>query len=280
MVNTIYYYIKLLRPLNVMTSALAIIIATAILEGLNNHHVLLITTSVVMLYTAASNALNDALDYEIDLINRPERPIPLGYVSIKGALFISFLFFAFGVVLCLQLSDMAIVIGVFISLPLMVTYSTNLKGKYLIGNMVVSLLLGASFLFVGVSHEMTSPMLIPMLLAFGLTFLREIIKDVADMEGDFSLGLKTYPIISGVDSYRRIIISLCLLVGLFSLVPYLIGIYGSGYLLLLMIGVEIPLSIIMFIFFKNPSISSAIFSARLLKFSTLMGLLSIYFGTV
>ena len=233
-----------------------------------------------MLYTAASNALNDALDYEIDLINKPERPIPLGYVSIKGALFISFMFFAFGVVLCLQLPDMAIVIGVFISLPLMVTYSTNLKGKYLIGNMVVSLLLGASFLFVGASHEMTSPMLIPMLLAFGLTFLREIIKDVADIEGDISLGLKSYPIISGVDSYRRIIISLCLLVGLFSLVPYLIGIYGPGYLLLLMIGVEIPLSIIIFIFFKNPSISSAIFSARLLKFSTLMGLLSIYFGTV
>ncbi|GIR56677.1 MAG: digeranylgeranylglyceryl phosphate synthase [Candidatus Neomarinimicrobiota bacterium] len=280
MVNTIYYYIKLLRPLNVMTSALAIIIATAILEGLNNHHILLITTTVVMLYTAASNALNDALDYEIDLINKPERPIPLGYVSIKGALFISFLLFAFGVALCLQLPDMAIVIGVFISLPLMVTYSTSLKGKYLIGNLVVSFLLGASFLFVGASHEMTSPMLIPMLLAFGLTFLREIIKDVADIEGDLSLGLKTYPIISGVDSYRRIIISLCLLVGLFSLVPYLIGIYGPGYLLLLMIGVEIPLLIIMFIFFKNPSISSAIFSARLLKFSTLMGLLSIYCGTV
>ena len=280
MVNTIYYYTKLLRPLNVMTSALAIIIATAILEGLNNHHVLLITTSVVMLYTAASNALNDALDYEIDLINRPERPIPLGYVSIKGALFISFLFFAFGVALCLQLPDMAIVIGVFISLPLMVAYSTNLKGKYLIGNLVVSSLLGASFLFVGASHGIISPMLIPMLLAFGLTFLREIIKDVADIEGDLSLGLKTYPIISGVDSYRRIIISLCLLVGLFSLVPYLMGIYGPGYLLLLMIGVEIPLLIIMFIFFKNPSISSAIFSARLLKFSTLMGLLSIYFGTI
>ena len=276
----IYHHIKLLRPLNVMTSGLAIIIATAILDELNNHHVLLITTCVVMLYTAASNALNDALDYEIDLINRPERPIPLGYVSIQSALIMSFLLFAFGAALCLQLPDMAIVIGVFISLPLMVTYSTNLKGKYLLGNLVVSLLLGTSFLFVGASHEMISPMLIPMLLAFGLTFLREIIKDVADMEGDLSLGLKTYPIISGVDSYRRIIISLCLLVGLFSLVPYLIGIYGPGYLLLLMIGVEIPLLIIMFIFFKNPSISSAIFSARLLKFSTLMGLLSIYFGTV
>ena len=280
MVNTIYYHIKLLRPLNVMTSGLAIIIATAILDELNNHHVLLITTCIVMLYTAASNALNDALDYEIDLINRPERPIPLGYVSIQSALIISFLLFAFGAALCLQLPDMAIVIGVFISIPLMVTYSTKLKGQYLIGNMVVSFLLGASFLFVGASHEMTSPMLIPMLLAFGLTFLREIIKDVADMEGDLSLGLKTYPIISGMQSSRIVIIVSCLLVGFFSLVPYLIGIYGPGYLLLLLIGVEIPLAIIMFIFFKNPSISSAIYSARLLKFSTLMGLLSIYFGTL
>ena len=276
----IYHHIKLLRPLNVMTSGLAIIIATAILDELNNHHVLLITTCIVMVYTAASNALNDALDYEIDLINRPERPIPLGYVSIQSALIISFLLFAFGAALCLQLPDMAIVIGVFISIPLMVTYSTKLKGQYLIGNMVVSFLLGASFLFVGASHEMTSPMLIPMLLAFGLTFLREIIKDVADMEGDLSLGLKTYPIISGMHSSRRVIIVSCLLVGFFSLVPYLIGIYGPGYLLLLLIGIEIPLAIIMFIFFKNPSISSAIFSARLLKFSTLMGLLSIYFGTL
>ena len=276
----IYHHIKLLRPLNVMTSGLAIIIATAILDELNNHHVLLITTCIVMLYTAASNALNDALDYEIDLINRPERPIPLGYVSIQSALIMSFLLFAFGAALCLQLPDMAIVIGVFISIPLMVTYSTKLKRQYLIGNMVVSFLLGASFLFVGASHEMISPMLIPMLLAFGLTFLREIIKDVADMEGDLSLGLKTFPIISGMHSSRRVIILSCLLVGFFSLVPYLIGIYGPGYLLLLLIGVEIPLAIIVFIFFKNPSISSAIFSARLLKFSTLMGLLSIYFGTL
>ena len=276
----IYHHIKLLRPLNVMTSGLAIIIATAILDELNNHHVLLITTCIVMVYTAASNALNDALDYEIDLINRPERPIPLGYVSIQSALIISFFLFAFGAALCLQLPDMAIVIGVFISIPLMVTYSTKLKGQYLIGNLVVSFLLGASFLFVGASHEMTSPMLIPMLLAFGLTFLREIIKDVADMEGDLSLGLKTYPIISGMHSCRRVIIVSCLLVGFFSLVPYFIGIYGPGYLLLLLIGVEIPLAMIMFIFFKNPSISSAIFSARLLKFSTLMGLLSIYFGTL
>ena len=35
----IYHHIKLLRPLNVMTSGLAIIIATAIIDEIDNHHV-------------------------------------------------------------------------------------------------------------------------------------------------------------------------------------------------------------------------------------------------
>ena len=90
--NTILYYIKLLRPLNVITSGIAVLIATAILEELENVNILLLTATIVMLYTAASNSLNDALDHEIDLINRPDRPIPSNNVSIQGAMFLSLIF--------------------------------------------------------------------------------------------------------------------------------------------------------------------------------------------
>ena len=276
--SVIYYHIKLIRPLNVLASCASIIIATAILDELTNYHILVLTTSIVMLFTGASNALNDALDYEIDLINRPRRPIPLGYVSITRALTISFTFFFFFSILCLQLPRTATIIGVFISLPLMIFYSTTIKGKYLFGNLVVALLLGLSFLFVGASHKMISPMLIPIFLAFGLTFLRELVKDIADVEGDNSLGLKTYPIVFGMKSSRNLVVVLCLLVGCGSSLPYLMGIYSLDYLLLLIIGVEIPLVIIVINFLKNPSISTAILSSRILKYSTLMGLLSIYFG--
>lgn len=278
--HRIVHHIKLLRPLNVITSGIAVFVATAILAELDSYYTLSLTIIIVMLLTAASNSLNDALDHEIDLINRPDRPIPSNHVSIKGALFISLILFLIGAALCLQLSGLAIVVGIFLAIPLIIIYCTSLKSRYLIGNIAVSLVLGMTFLFVGASHGNISPMVVPMCLAFGLTLLRELVKDIADIEGDQFLGLRTFPILFGINWAIRIIISLCVLIGLGSLIPYFIGIYGPGYIISLFIGVELPLMIIIFVFLKNPSISSAIYSARILKFSTLMGLLSIYLGTI
>lgn len=274
-----YQYIKLLRPLNIMTGGMAMIISAGILDGISDFRTLMLTTSIVMLFTAAANALNDAMDYEIDLINKPLRPIPSGFVTIKNSLIISFFLFAIGSILCLQLPESAIIIGVFIAIPSMVFYSTSLKSKYFIGNIVVALILGMSFLFSGAAYGNLSLMWIPMLLAFALSFLREMVKDVSDIIGDQFLGLKTYPIVNGVHKSVRLIVILCILVGLGSLFPYVSGIYGKSYLVPLIIGVEIPLIVVIFLLTKTPSISSATYSAKILKFSTLMGLFSIYLGT-
>ena len=275
----IFFYIRLIRPLNIMTSGAAMLIATAILDEFSNVRIMVLTSLIVMLYAAASNALNDALDHEIDLINRPMRPIPSGHVSVNGALALSFIFFTIGLVLCIQLPDSAIVIGGFIAVPLMIVYSTNLKGKGLIGNFVVALILGMAFLFSGAAYGNVKPMWTPMLLAFGLTLVRELVKDIADIEGDKFSGLHTFPIVFGINRSIQLSIVLCVLIGLGSLIPYINGVYDQGYIMPLIIGVEIPLMIVIFILFKNPSISSAIYSARILKFSTIMGLFSIYSGT-
>ena len=274
----LYQHLKLLRPLNIITSGLAMVISSAILEGFSDTRILMLTVSIVMLFTAAANALNDAMDYEIDLVNKPLRPIPLGAVTIKNSLIISFTFFSLGSVLCLQLSDSAIIIGVFIAMPMMIFYSTSLKSKYFIGNIAVSLILGMSFLFSGAAYGSISLVWTPMLLAFSLTFVREIVKDVSDIIGDQNQGLKTYPIINGVHKSARLIVVLCVLVGLGSLYPYLSGDYGKSYIITLVIGVEIPLMVVVFLLTKTPSISSATLSASILKFSTIMGLFSIYLG--
>ena len=275
----LYQHLKLLRPLNVITSGLAMVISSAILDGFSDTRILILTVSIVMLFTAAANALNDAMDYEIDLVNKPLRPIPLGAVTIKNSLIISFTLFSLGSVLCLQLSDSAIIICVFIAMPMMIFYSTSLKSKYFIGNIAVALILGMSFLFSGAAYGNISLVWTPMLLAFSLTFVREMIKDVSDIIGDQNQGLKTYPIINGVHKSARLIVVLCVLVGLGSLYPYLSGDYGKNYIITLVIGVEIPLMVIIFLLTKTPSISSAIVSASILKFSTIMGLFSIYLGT-
>ena len=254
------------------------VISSAILDGFSNTRILMLTVIIVMLFTAAANALNDAMDYEIDLVNKPLRPIPLGAVTIKISLIISFILFSLGSVLCLQLSDSAIMIGVFIAMPMMIFYSISLKSKYFIGNIAVALILGMSFLFSGAAYGSISLVWTPMLLAFSLTFVREMVKDVSDIVGDQNQGLKTYPIINGVHKSARLIVVLCVLVGLGSLYPYLNGEYGKNYIITLVIGVEIPLIVIVFLLTKTPSISSATLSASILKFSTIMGLFSIYLG--
>ncbi|HJN97796.1 MAG TPA: UbiA family prenyltransferase, partial [Candidatus Marinimicrobia bacterium] len=73
--NTFFYHIKLLRPLNVFTSGLAMVIGSGILGTLNDTGTLLLVMAVVMCFAGAANALNDVVDYEIDKINRPMRPL-------------------------------------------------------------------------------------------------------------------------------------------------------------------------------------------------------------
>ena len=277
--NTFFYHIKLLRPLNVFTSGLAMVIGSGILGTLNNTGTLLLVMAVVMCFAGAANALNDVVDYEIDKINRPMRPLPSGFVKKRTALFISILLFSMGTLACLELSEAAKVIGIVIAMPFMVLYSKYLKGMPLIGNMIVAFILGLSFLFCGAAFNNMSPMWIPMILAFGLTLVRELVKDIADMEGDQSAGLKTFPITVGIEKSIQLSIFLSACIGVGAFIPYLYGTYGIWYGILLILGVEIPLGVVVVSLLNNPGISSAIHGARILKFSTLIGLIAIYAGT-
>jgi len=277
--NTFFYHIKLLRPLNVFTSGLAMVIGSGILGTLNNTGTLLLVMAVVMCFAGAANALNDVVDYEIDKINRPMRPLPSGFVKKRTALFISILLFSMGTLACLELSEAAKVIGIVIAMPFMVLYSKYLKGMPLIGNMIVAFILGLSFLFCGAAFNNMSPMWIPMILAFGLTLVRELVKDIADMEGDQSAGLKTFPITVGIEKSIQLSIFLSACIGVGAFIPYLYGTYGIWYGILLILGVEIPLGVVVVSLLNNPGISSATHGARILKFSTLIGLIAIYVGT-
>ena len=275
----LFYYIKLLRPLNLIIAGFSVLVATSILNGFNDTLTIITTILVVVSYTGGANALNDSVDYETDMINSPKRPIPIGIVTKNKALLISFILFLLGTVLCLQLTNSAKFIGIIISMPLMVFYSTHLKGKPLIGNIAVSLVLALSFLFCGAAHQNFHPMWLPSFLAFGLTLLREIVKDIADIKGDLSVGLATFPIVKGIRKTIIFITILSLFIGVFSILPYLNGTYGFWYGLILFIGVEIPLLIIVILLLRRPKIQTANYAAQILKCSTIMGIIAIYTGS-
>lgn len=256
------------------------VISATIMGVLHQIEIVIIVALVVMCYTGASNALNDYLDQEIDLVNRPLRPIPSGNVNINTAFYISIVLFIIGTILCLQLTQSAKVIGIAIAMPLLILYTKYFKGIPLIGNVIVAFIVGLSFLFSGAAFGQMPIMWIPMILAFGLTLIRELVKDIEDIKGDEILGLKTLPIMVGVKHTIKLIIILSVCMGIGALMPFYQGIYGVWYFIFLILVVELPLTVVVFLLLSNPGIDSAKKSSQLLKFSTLGGLVAIYAGTM
>ena len=279
MISSFYNHLELLRPFNVLISALAMIISASILGELLNLEKLIPVIITVMCFTGAANAINDFIDFKIDQINRPNRPIPSGRVQRKSALIISIFLFLIGSFFCFKLGKNAIIIGFFISLPLIILYSIVFKGLPLIGNVVTSLILGLSFIFCGFAFDNISHMIVPALLAFSLTLIREIIKDISDIDGDKLLGLRTLPIYIGLKRACNLVILFSIVIFFCSLIPFFKGLYGIWYLIFLIIGVEIPLMFIVFLLWRKPKISSASRCEKILKFSTLVGLFAIYGGS-
>ena len=275
-----FAYITIIRPLNVILGGVTIVISSFIVQYNGPISYLFFAVLVVMFYTAGANTLNDYFDYKIDKINRPDRAISSGLVLRNHALIFSLFAFIIGTLFALQLNKNSQLVSVGVSLPLIIGYNAKLKNFPLIGNIVVALILSLSFIYAGFVFDNIKPLIIPALLAFGLTLIREIVKDMADVIGDKAVALKTFPIIYGENKTIVLCTALSALLGIGSFVPFITGYYNIFYGILLILTVEIPLAVVVILLLNKPSIATAKRSAKLLKFSTLGGLFSIYIGTI
>jgi len=275
-----FAYIMIIRPLNVILGGVAIVISSFIVQYNGPISYVFFAVLVVMFYTAGANTLNDYFDYKIDKINRPDRAISSGLVLRNHAIIFSLFAFILGTLFALQLNKNSQLVAVGVSLPLIIGYNAKLKNFPLIGNIVVAIILSLSFIYAGFVFDNIKPLIIPALLAFGLTLIREIVKDMADVIGDKAVALKTFPIIYGENKTIVLCTALSALLGIGSFVPFITGYYNIFYGILLILTVEIPLAVVVILLLNKPSIATAKRSAKLLKFSTLGGLFSIYIGTI
>ena len=276
----LFAYITIIRPLNVILGGLTIVISSFIVKYNGPISFVIFAVLVVMFYTAGANTLNDYFDYKIDKINRPDRAISSGLVLRRHALIFSLFAFILGTLFALQLNKNSQLVSICISLPLIIGYNAKLKYFPLIGNIVVALILSLSFIYAGFIFDNIKPLIIPAVLAFSLTLIREIVKDMADIIGDKSVGLKTFPIIYGENKTIVLCTVLSSLLGIGSFVPFITGYYNIFYGILLILTVEIPLAVVVILLLNKPNILTAKRSTKLLKFCTLGGLFSIYIGTI
>jgi geranylgeranylglycerol-phosphate geranylgeranyltransferase len=205
-------YVTITRPMNAVTAGLAAIVAYLIATG-TVITVTLLLMVVVALVTAAGNVINDYFDVAIDRVNRPDRPIPAGLVSLPAARAYAVTLFLAGILVCLFTNDLCIAIAIFNSV-LLVGYAARLKRTPLFGNITVSYLAASMFLFGGALGGL--PGLLHVMPFAVITFFamlsRELIKDGEDVEGDKASGAVTVPIRYGIKA-TMLLALFCALIG-------------------------------------------------------------------
>jgi len=234
-------YLELTRPGNALASGVltaigAFVAGAAVSDG----PATALAAGATVFAVGAGNGINDYFDRDIDRINDPQRPIPRGAVSPRGALAFSLVLFAGAVVCVLPLPPLAVGIAA-VNLLALLAYTQFFKGLPGVGNAVVAYLGGSTFLFgaAAVGELGPAPAVLFALAALA-TFTRELIKDVEDIEGDREEGLNTLPIAVGVRPALFLAAALLALAVLLSPLPYLRGTFGLPYL-----AVVVPADLVM-----------------------------------
>ena len=151
---------------------------------------------------SAQNIINDIFDVEVDKINKPNRPIPKGDISIREAYTLFYTFTFIGLSFSIISS---VIVGTpypFILAVLMsiigVLYSWKLKILGFIGNVTVGISFSIGYIYgilISKSEFLIDNRLLTAILFFlvstTLLIAREIVKGIEDIEGDALRNVKT-----------------------------------------------------------------------------------------
>jgi len=273
-------YIKLSRPVNVFLGIVSVIITAAFFTPFPPILRILGAMAVVSFMTAGGNAVNDYYDIDIDRINKPDRPLPAGLITRDGALGFAVTVFVLANILSLMLGFGPFVVSGIIAAPLLYFYARSLKSTPVIGNIIVSLILGLTFIYAAVVFGNMSLGYMPAVLAFFFNLIREIVKDIEDMDGDREQDARTLPVMIGENPARVIAGMLALVMLPIIPLPFILGIYGKWYFFVSGIGCGLPVIIIMV---KLLNISRPVDYTQLsaiLKYDIAIGLIAILLGNL
>ena len=272
------HWLTILRPLNLLQATLAVVLTTAFLGEMAQIDVLLLLILSVITINAGGNIINDIYDLEIDSINRPDRPLPSGAMSVKQARIYLIILFTTGSLLSWFISMEAFIIAGLISIPTLIAYSACFKRQPLIGNLTVSFMLGLAFIYVGSAFGNIQATLVMAALAFGFTLIREIVKDLEDMAGDSQDEARTLPLVWGESKTLALVLLLMVAFVFVDTLPFFLGGYNHVYLWIVISGINLPLLAFALLLWKQPNKKNYSRAQLFLKLDIFVGLAALYFG--
>lgn len=204
------------------------------------HFLILMLSS--LLIAAAGNIINDYFDRNIDEINKPGKKVIDKLIKRRWAIIMHIVFSLTAMLMGFYIDSQTPVFWLGISnticVLLLFAYSISLKKKLLVGNVLISLLTAWVILVCFLCYyrsldcsscgsfewqaQLRRYIRISFLyagFAFVISLVREVVKDMEDMEGDRRYGCKTIPISWGIPASKVFVaVWLVVLIGMISIV--------------------------------------------------------------
>ncbi len=228
-------------------------------EGDLQQFIFLIIASVLI--AAAGYIINDYFDLNIDQVNKPDKVVVNVLINRRWVIFWHMFLSLLGLFFTVTALPMSgywhLVLANLASIVLLWFYSTNLKKQLLIGNIIISLLTAWVILVIFLSKY---PLKIHSLLlvdhdeiryfrftilyasfAFIISLIREVVKDMEDMDGDRKYGCRTMPILWGLNASKVFVaVWIIVLIAVLSILQFYVLPFGwwhsALYCLLLIIA--------------------------------------------
>lgn len=277
LIKILFAYVKIVRPINMAITFVSLYLAGILCGGVFTDSEILLAALSAAFTAAGGNIINDVFDVKIDKINRPDRPLPAGDISKNAALnyYLIINLAAFSFAALINVYSLVIVL---FSVTLIFFYCYHFKKVILVGNIVVSFLTGLAFLYGGVAVGNSSAGIIPGIFAFLANLIREVVKDMQDIEGDKKNGVITLPQKYGISMGVTVARIFTVLIVLFTFVPFIWEIYNIEFFIIVMVSTN-PLYLY---FFKNiGEQKTPVFYGKmsaLLKTNMVFGLIAIFMG--
>ena len=244
---------------------------------------------------AAGYIHNDIIDVKADRINKPNEVYVIDRIALRSSY-----------IYCISLWSMGVLLGSFCSYELghitftflfigvsvaLYTYNSYFQRVPILGNVVTSGLVAFSLVIIwlfeakalelsGVERIFTKEgytlFTFVVVLAFMINILRELVKDVQDINGDYTMNYRTLPIIIG--SKRTMLLCALIALGLLFNSALFTFIFARGSLLIIVILFAftiIPLGYVASQCWNAEKTSDYKYIARLLKGLMLLGIVLI-----
>ena len=229
------------------------------------------------LTAAAGNVVNDIYDIESDKINHPKRPLAKETISNNEAWATYFILTSTAILISAFINQVAFAIVVLTSV-LLYLYSIRLKRIPLIGNITIAYLTGLAFIYAGLAVYNVQDAFIPAIFAFLINLIRELVKDIQDMEGDNRVNLTTFPIMFGTKATNVLITLLTVILVAFTFFPFLNQVYKIEFFVIAMILVNPLLVYFLKLLYEDRHYENLNKLSNMLKLNMVIGLLAIFLG--